>query len=153
MSRQRWEDGRAGLIKIIENENPQGSVNNQLTILFDGRPGRIDTPGTLRVKVTFTGDQSADDRIKKIVTDAENKKSYVVVTDDRDIQYYVRSLGAKVLKVAEFLSHSKSHQDKTRSPGNPDDHHPAKVISESVKAAINTELEQIWLRKKKSKDS
>lgn len=151
MSRQRWEDGRAGLIKIIENENPQGSVNNQLTILFDGRPGRVDTPGTIRVKVTFTGDQSADDRIKEIVTDAQNKKSYVVVTDDRDIQYYVRSLGAKVLKVADFLSHSKSHQDKTRSSlENPGDQHAAQGIPQNVKEAINTELEKIWLRKKKS---
>ena len=120
-----------------------------MTIFFDGRPGRIDTPGTLKVKVTFTGDHSADDRIKKAVTDAQNKKSYVVVTDDREVQYYVRSLGAKVLKVREFLGQTKSHQDKTYAGEKPASRDSAKVLSKDLEQAINSELEQIWLDKKK----
>ena len=147
-----WEDGRASLIRVIETENPQGSVNNEVTIFFDGRSGRIDTPGTLKVKVTFTGDHSADDRIKKAVTDAENKRSYVVVTDDREVQYYVRSLGANVLKVKEFLSQVKSHQDKTYAGEKSASRDPAKVISKDLEQSINSEMEQIWLGKKK-KDS
>ena len=152
LARQRWEDGRAGLVKIIENENLPGSVNNQLTIFFDGRPGRVDTPGTSRVKVAFTGDQSADDRIKEIVSDAKNKKSYVVVTDDRDIQYYVRSLGAKVLKVAEFLEKTKSHQDNSRAAEKPGDRDPSKIIPKVLEEKITTEFEGIWLGKKKNKN-
>jgi predicted RNA-binding protein with PIN domain len=148
LARLPWEEGRASLVRIIENENLPGSVNNELTILFDGRPGRTDTPGTLRVKVAFTGDESADDRIKQIVTDAKNKKFYVVVTDDRDLQYYVRSLGAQVLKVGEFLNKAKSHQDTTHAQ-EPAGGEPVKVLPKTLQEAITTELEQIWLGKKK----
>ena len=147
LANQRWEDGRASLVKIIEKENLPGSVNNQLTIIFDGRPGWVDTPGTLRVKVMFTGDRSADDQIKKIVAESQNKKSYVVVTDDRDIQYCVRSLGAKVLKVSAFLSKSKSHQDKAYVSQDSTDRENTKVIPKTVEHQITTELEQLWLGK------
>lgn len=148
LAQKPWEDGRASLVKIIENENFQGSVNNELTIFFDGRPGRVDTPGTLRIKVTFTGDKTADDQIKKIVTEAKNKKAYVVVTNDRDIQYYVRSLGAKVVTVSEFLGKTKSHQDKGYAAPDAKDREPAKVIPYALEQQITGELEKIWLGKK-----
>ena len=145
-----WEDGRASLVKIIETEHPQGS--NRVTIIFDGWPGRIDTPNTVSVEVIFSCDASADDRIKKIIAEAANKKSFVVVTDDRDIQYYVRSLGAKVVKVSEFLSQRKSHQDK-RYSGQQSDDKQTKVIPLTLQEKITSELEKIWLGKKKDKNS
>jgi predicted RNA-binding protein with PIN domain len=142
------------LIKIIENENPQGSYNNEVTVFFDGRPGRIDTPGTAHVKVTFTCDHSADDRIRKAVSDAGNKKSCVVVTDDRELGYYVRSLGAKVVTVSEFIAKAKSHRDKKyleKSSGAKGKE--TKVIPPSLEYQITSELEQLWLGKKKDKNS
>ena len=152
MAQQEWEDGRASLVKIIEKENPQGSSANQVTILFDGRPGRIDTPGTVKVKIIFTDEQSADDRIKRIVAEASHKKSYIVVTDDREVRYYVRSLGAKVLKVTEFLSKVKSHQDKQYSEQKSAiTERETKLIPPSVQDKITNELEQVWLNKKKNK--
>lgn len=147
-----WEDGRANLIKIIENENPQGSNNNKVTVLFDGRPGRIDTPSTVQVKVAFTGDHSADDGIKKIVDGAVNKKSYVVVTDDRELGYYVRGLGAKILGVGEFLMKVKSHQDKKYLEKGSGANKEAKVIPANLEQQITTELKQIWLDKKKDQN-
>ena len=148
LAKQRWEDGRAGLIKTIEIESPQGSVNNSVTIFFDGRPGRVDTPSTSRVKVIFTDGQSADDRIKAMVAEAPQKKICVVVTDDREIRYYVRALGAKILKVSEFLSQTKSHQDKRYAAAQSRaDEEPAKFIPKTVEVKITAELEQIWLNK------
>ena len=32
------EDGRRGLLRWIETQRPQGSVNNTLTVVFDGNP-------------------------------------------------------------------------------------------------------------------
>ena len=149
LAKQPWEDGRASLVKTIENERPQGS--NPATILFDGRPGRVDTPGTAKVKVIFTDEQSADDCIKKIVADAGNKRVYVVVTDDRQVRYHVRALGAKVLGVSEFLNKIKSHHDKKyltkKSTALDKD---VKIIPYNLELQITTELEQIWLGKGKT---
>ena len=143
LAQQRWEDGRASLVKIIENERPQG--NNLATILFDGRPGKFDTPGTAKVKVTFTDERSADDCIKTIVNEALNKKSYVVVTDDREIRYYVRALGARVIKVREFLN-----KDTPQTPESAAGAKDMKIISPNLENQITTELEKIWLGKKKN---
>ncbi len=32
------EDGRRGLLRWIDHSRPQGSVNNQVTVVFDGHP-------------------------------------------------------------------------------------------------------------------
>ena len=95
--------GRESLIQFIEIHKPQGSLKNPVTIVFDGQAG-IGTPREVSaVKVVFACGESADEKIKRMVGMAGNKKNMVVVTDDREIRYHVRALGAKVLWVGEFL--------------------------------------------------
>src|SRR3989338_5991790 len=85
------EEQRQKLIAYIEQLRPQGSPSNQVTIVFDGQPQMMQSLMRSPVKVTFSQNESADDKIKKLVYEAGNKKNIVVVTNDRDIQYAVRA--------------------------------------------------------------
>jgi len=141
---------RCSLIHFVENKRPQGSSNNAVTIVFDGKSGIISRTESSSVKVVFSKDESADQKIKKIVNDSRNTKNIVVVTDDRAIQFAVRACGAKILKVKSFLSGTKSVSKKCPNvQDNPKQKEPTKTISHSLKARITSELEEIWLSTKR----
>ncbi len=138
----KLEEQRENLIRLIETEQPQGSEKNRVTIVFDGQPDVVGgVGGGEAVRVIFTSGESADDKIKQIVDEDEQRKSIIVVTDDKGIQYHVRAAGAKVMGVGTFLDKTKSHQG--RPCGNDE-----KKITKSFEHKINTEFEDKWLRKK-----
>ncbi len=141
---KEFNEARLILIRLIEIHQPQGSSNNEVTVVFDGQPG-IWNWSEASVKVVFTLSESADDYIKRYVAGSQAKRSIVVVTDDRDIKYFVRAQGAKVLSVDEFLGKIKN---SSRRPGRPakSGSVEGKSISETLKAKITTEFERIWLK-------
>jgi len=142
----KLEDGRESFIRYLEVHAPQGSRNNLLTIVFDGRSGMSSNPRSSNVQVFFSCDESADDRIKKMVAGSDRIRSLIVVTDDREIQVYVRKLGAKVLNVRDFIGAQRPHQDKTfkikrKDTGTKDRKH----INDHVQQEINSEMMRVWL--------
>ena len=138
------EDGRNSLAQWINVHRPQGSVNNAVTIVFDGRSDIFGGSSAVGLKVIFTSDESADDKIKAIV-EAGGKTNYVVVSNDKGIVLYARSLGAKILSVAEFMAAGapKGHR-KTK---NGKDLPAGKHISLAQTDAINKEFSKLWLNK------
>ncbi len=143
----KLEDERKRLVHLIESRQPQGSLKNEVTIVFDGRVGIWGGQHSSMVKVIFSENESADDRIKKIVAQSSNSKNFVVVTDDRDICYAVRACGARLMSVKDFLG--KIELPKGRSKMN----HlkpliAPKDISKTLEFQITSELEGIWLKKK-----
>ena len=152
---KKLEDGRRALIGFIENQRPQGSLNNRVTVVFDGQPGMWSEPISRTVGVLFSVDATADEKIKALVAKASNKKNIIVVTDDRELLLYVRALGAQNLSVQEFLSQAKCGGLKSiearqtqRVKGAPSSE-AGKNISFTVAHKINLELEEIWLKKNK----
>lgn len=141
---RRLEEGRAALLKLIEKEGLRGSPRNTVTVVFDGQPGLIGDPAGEGPRVIFTSGESADDRIKRLVDEAPNRKNIVVVTEDREIKYYVRAAGAQVLGVGEFLNRMKT-QGK-HDPLSPVD---KKYIPSTVEYKITSEMEKIWLDQEK----
>jgi len=134
------EDGRRAFLKWIEIARPHGSVNNQVTVVFDGNPDFWGAAPSGEIKVIFSDGGSADDKIKSMVEEAQDRRNYVVVTDDKDIFIYARSSGAKVMKVKAFTQKTKNVTNaKTESE---------KYISLSGQQKITQELEKIWLKKK-----
>ena len=109
-----------------------------MTVVFDGAEGSSSLEGEIRV--IFSDGCSADDKIKRMVEEMPAKKNCVVVTDDKDIFLYVRSLGAKVVSVAAFTS--KSRKLYTRQD------HGGKYIPLSRQEKINKELRFLWLKEK-----
>ncbi|MFO8053182.1 MAG: NYN domain-containing protein, partial [Candidatus Omnitrophota bacterium] len=79
--------------------------------------------------------ESADDRIIKKTEQVKNKKQIVVVTDDRQLAYRARSLGARNISVDEFISKTKRREKKEK----------IKDIEYSLQREITEELKKIWL--------
>ena len=140
------EDGRQALIAFIERNHPQGSLRNSVTIVFDGKPGMYGLPYAQEVSVVFTEYESADDLIKYRVETSKNKKEIIVVTDDKQLMLYVRSLGSGVMSVGEFYKRTISAKQPAQKGGKPQE--KPKVITSSFEHAVNQEFEAIWLKKK-----
>jgi predicted RNA-binding protein with PIN domain len=128
------------LLRYIEENHLTGSGKNTVCIVFDKYPSAKNpmTPdyGT---RIVFSGDESADERIKRMVEDSSNPKTVVVVTDDRQIQWYVRSAGAVVMGVEEFLANAPK---KHPSQGKDSD----LKLSAEAENLINREFRDIWLK-------
>jgi len=145
----KLEDQRLDLIRLIEKHSPQGSSKNCVTIVFDGK---LDVFGGMRstaAKIIFSQGESADDKIRTIVAEAKNTKNIVVVTDDRDIQYAVGALGAKVTSAQEFLNKCQSPRKRKFQGvkrGKKVSSVPEKYISKTEESKITSELGTIWLK-------
>lgn len=142
---------RRQLVSFIETKRPLGSLQNKVTIIFDGGPGlsgRIRASNS-NLSVLFSGESSADDWIKRMVENALNKKQIIVVTDDREIKYAVGASGSRSISVKKFLSmgrlsgnsSSGSQANKVKSGTS-----PAKRIPRGVETKINEELKKLWLK-------
>ena len=107
-------------------------------------------PSAQDVSVVFTEYESADDLIKCRVEEAKNKKEFVVVTDDKQLLLYVRSLGATVMSVGDFYKRSSATKLTAKGGGKPPQR--PKVITSSFEHAVNQEFEKIWLEKKPKKE-
>ena len=104
------EEGRQGLISFIERQRPQGSARNQVTVVFDGKPGMYGFPVVGEVSVVFTEYETADDLIKYKVEEARNKKEIVVVTDDKQLLLYVRAVSFKFIWTLKKSTKRKNEQ-------------------------------------------
>jgi len=124
-------------LRWIGDSRPQGSVNNQVTVVFDGHPDHYGASPQGEVRVIFSDGCSADDKIKRMVEEMPARNNCVVVTDDKDIFLYARSLGARVMSVAEFTNKPRGF-GAGQEPG-------GKYISLTRQEEINKELFKKWL--------
>jgi predicted RNA-binding protein with PIN domain len=109
-----------------------------------------DRPQSPTVKIIFSGDESADDRIRHIVSKSERKKQTIIVTDDRELQDSIKMLGAQVLAVKDFLVQTKRAELMSSSQKiQKKEKEEEKYISKTVEYKINNELTNIWLKKNK----
>jgi predicted RNA-binding protein with PIN domain len=130
------EDGRLGLLRWIGDVSPQGSLNNQVTVVFDGHPDYSGSTPQGDIRVIFSDGCSADDQIKRMVEEMPAKKNCVVVSDDKDIFLYARSLGARVMSVRQFTSQRATARVAPTG---------GKHIPLSRQEKINKEFFRIWL--------
>ena len=144
-----FQEEREYLIHLIEATNPQGSRKNSVTVVFDGQPGIAGYLKTSFVKIIFSVNESADAKIKQMVNQAPNKKRIVVITNDREIKFHVRALGAEVKSVEDFLAKMDFHSPSPRKGKfNKKEDKEHKSIPPSLEYQITSELEKIWLSKK-----
>lgn len=147
---KRLEERREGLIALIERYQPQGSWRNSVTIVFDGKSDVYAPLRHSKVRIIFTLDETADEKIKRLVQQSPSRKSIVVVSDDRDIKYHIRALGATPMSVRDFLSKisepkpaAMAARIKGQAPAD------TKRISKTLEQKITSELVEIWLGKDK----
>jgi predicted RNA-binding protein with PIN domain len=133
------EDGRRGFLRWIENTRPQGSWNNQVTVVFDGHPDYFGAVSQGEIRVIFSDGCTADDKIKLMVEEDRDQKNCVVVSNDKDIFIYARSLGARVMSVEVFTRSKQQGTGGRPDPG-------GKYIPLSRQEKINKELRSFWLK-------
>lgn len=145
-SKKTLRDAREALVRILIAGNFTGSVRNQLTVVFDGKPDVWHETSSSQVKVIFATHQTADDLIKDIVDGAASKKSIYAVTDDKALAQSIRDRGSRTIGVKDFFAtilqeaRTSSRVRKNASVGE------EKYISTTVACKINDELKEIWLK-------
>ncbi|MBF0510980.1 MAG: NYN domain-containing protein [Candidatus Omnitrophica bacterium] len=136
------EEGRARFLSWISNEQPQGSINNPVMVVFDGNSDFFGSSQAIRgIKVVFSAGCCADDTIRRLVEEDADKKNCVVVSNDKEVYLYARSLGARVMSVADF---TKKTPKRVRGPVMTE----GKYIPLSHQEKINKELRGFWLKEK-----
>ncbi len=145
---KEFQNGRDSLICLIENFSPQGSRHNEVTIIFDGRPGRIDHSDSTVAKVIFSYDISADEKIREIIKSSGRQKEIIVVTNDKELRFSVCALGAKAVSIEDFFKKITDKETERRLlQEKRDKDAESKNISKTLESKINSELEKIWLKK------
>ena len=144
-------DGRTALIRFVQESRPQGSPRNSVTIVFDGREDVFFLDSPSDVRVIFSKGESADDVIKRMVQESRSPRDIVLVTEDRELGYFCRSLGAAIWSVAQLTAQARKSGEKLRSgvarrPRKPGESVENKVIGKVFEDKVNRELTKIWLK-------
>jgi predicted RNA-binding protein with PIN domain len=114
------------------------------TVVFDGPSHVVGDwhAAIVPVNAVFTKTkEEADERILRLVRDAPEGLSCVVVSDDRYVRHNARAHGAEVLSAAEFFSRAQPGAGRRglraadRENG---------LLSEQQRQAINRDLEREW---------
>jgi len=138
---KKLRDSRTTLIKYIEVKRPQGSRRNKIIFVFDGRSDVFGYKITTPYEVIFTKNETADDWIKRKVERSKKRDIFVLVSDDKLLCLYVRSLGAKIVSVSSFFDKADKKPKKAQ------EEHKVELDSASA-YRITKELENIWLKDK-----
>ena len=135
----KLKDERQNLLHFINSDKLCGSSKNKVTVVFDGYP-RHETIGAENIDVVFSGEKTADEKIKKLIESCRNPKIVVVVTDDREIKDFAKLHYVKAVGIEEFfIPKSKASSRSARELLKPE-------LSYSQIHKINQELKDIWLK-------
>lgn len=135
------EKSRDKLIHHIRNKRPQGSLRNEVIVVFDGNPEVIGYSMNVRpVEVIFAHKLSADDYIIRLIQKSSNPKNIIVVTDDNGIKERAKLLNARSSAVNGFFFKQNKNRSSPRglsekpSPWSQE----AKEIEEELKKLYKT---------------
>jgi predicted RNA-binding protein with PIN domain len=141
----KLKDQRSALIKFIQEKRPCGSLNNKVSIIFDAKKAELNffeqkaLNKKPNMEVIFTNNESADEKIKTMVDNSHNPRKIIVVSDDRDIQFFIKACGAYSMSSEEFINKANLKGKAIKAPY-------AMELNHSQAAKINQELKKIWLK-------
>lgn len=141
LSSKTLEEGREGLIQLIRKNNLTGSPRNEVTIVFDGRKDVV-SPRTEKIFKIIFACESADDKIKKMISSSENPNRIILVTNDKELIFFARSYRAGTCGISEFLNKISRRENKTNE--SKEDFR----LNFAAAAEITEELGKIWLKGK-----
>ena len=98
---------REGLVKLVGGLVKGGALKTPVTIVFDGKANAATTAAVdvdgLDVRFAPHPD-TADSLIGDIVEGNDGQDHFTIVSSDREVQSRVRSLGAKVVRIKDFVT-------------------------------------------------
>jgi len=103
------EQQRAMLIRLINENRPQGSPNNKVTAVFDGSYEVSLSSARQRLsggglEVVYTEGGPADDLIERLVLELKNRAETAIVTDDKGLIRRLGGTGVNRMSVGAFLA-------------------------------------------------
>jgi len=141
-NRKKHKDARVDLEGFVRQNSLCGSPNNGTIIVFDGYPSDSFPP--LKPKgasLIFSGEDSADAVIKRMLEKAGNQKNVRVVSDDKELILFARFSGAVAVSVEEFINRGHKTVKKTSRPLI----EQKEELGQGEIYSINKELERLWL--------
>jgi len=97
-----WRDRQAAMRRLLD-ELAAFAQENELTVVFDGRPFDLEAPDAVEVLfASRRGRNAADDDIAELVRRDPAPSELRVVTSDADLSRRVGQLGAEVMGAASF---------------------------------------------------
>jgi len=135
------------LLRFIRSRRLTGSPKNQVLLVFDGYPGKqAAEPDGAEASFIYAKSQTADEKIKRIVETSSHPRNILVVSDDKEIRFVVRALGARPVSIEEFIvpeleggvrsgARKKKHEEDTLK----------QELTFTQANQINQELRRLWL--------
>ncbi|MDD5729594.1 MAG: NYN domain-containing protein [Candidatus Omnitrophica bacterium] len=135
-------DRKIALAEFISLNKLCGSRKNKVLIVFDGFPEMpANNRGYDNIEFSFSGEKTADEVIKRLIEASGNPKNIIVVSDDREIRFFIRAAGACPLSVEEFVRYKKSAEKTAKQTAS-----IKQDLTYSQMDKINKELRQLWLK-------
>ncbi len=138
--RKKIKDPQRALLDFIKNRRLGRNSKSKITVVFDGYP-KVSAQNLEEtdIDVVFSKEETADARIKRLVEASKNPKNIVVVSDDREIKFFIKSIGASSIGVEEFINPEEKPQRKKEDLIKPE-------LNFSQISKINQELKALWLK-------
>jgi predicted RNA-binding protein with PIN domain len=119
---QGLEEGRNALVSQIRNSERLAKA--RIIVVFDGAAGAASRTSSPRSKVDVlfsVPPQNADQKIVSILNSRGEDNSITVVTADRDLQWEVKKLGARVVDPGDFIKsqlapHKRPRRESSADP-------------------------------------
>lgn len=138
-------DIQSALIWFIRTNKLTGSMRNKLIIVFDGYPPvSMQSSSDSDTDIIFSRKISADEKIEQIVEKSTRRSGIVVVSNDKQICFVAKSLGARAMPVEEFLDKETKAKDRLAKHKADDED----KLNYTQMHKINEELKEIWLKQK-----
>jgi len=119
-------------------------------VVFDGYPNLSSRNlDEFDINVIFSRKETADARIKQIVQTQGNPRNVVVVSDDKEIKFFIKSAGARSMGVEEFIQPASKQAGRIGSKKKLQDEERDLIkteLSYTQMDKINQELKAIWLK-------
>jgi uncharacterized protein YaiI (UPF0178 family) len=98
-----WRDRRGAMRRLIEAlERFAEETDDDVAVVFDGRPFELEERGRVEVGFAPGGRNAADDAIAERVEDDPEPGSLTIVTSDSELVDRVRAAGAAVVPAGGF---------------------------------------------------
>ena len=140
---KKTDNPAQALLLCIRTHRLTGSVKNDFVVVFDGYPPYAYQQDHSR-RVIFSGDESADEYIKRVIEKAGNARTLVVVSDDKEIVFCAKAYRAQSCSGDEFFSAlqdaARTRQESLRCQEN------ERKIGYSQMQKINKEMREKWLK-------
>ena len=137
------KEQKAQLLEFIKTKGLCGSCRNKVTVVFDGYPSSGAGQGLdhgQHSSIIFSRHISADEKIRIMVEESADRKNIVVVSDDKEIKFMAKTMGARHMGIEAFIV------PKLKSKGYVQGSTPEPELSYIQMHKINQELRKLWLK-------